>query len=202
MVEVKAVIFDFGGVLVRIADDRPRNALANELGVSLAKLDHLVFFSPTAQQASLGEISLAKHWEAVGAELGIKPEAMPAFLTHYWSADSVNWELLDFIRTLRPGYKVGLLSNAWDNLRQSMHDRWHIDGLFDELVISAEVKLVKPDPRIFELAIQRLGVQPGETIFVDDIEENIVAANRTGLVAVQFTNNQVVMAKINEYLRG
>ena len=139
-----------------MVDDRPRLALAEKLGMPLSYVDELVFLSDSARKASKGEITVAVHWEAVRRALGIPAEDMPAFLDKYWSADDVNWKLLDFIKGLRPRYKVGLLSNAWDDLRQTMHLRWNIDGLFDTLVISAEVKLVKPDPRIFYLAVERL----------------------------------------------
>ena len=185
---------------MRIVDDRPRLELARNLGVSLSRLDSLVFYSETAQRASRGEISVMKHWEAVGAALHIKPEDMPAFLDRYWSADDVNWMLLDYIRTLHPHYKLALLSNAWDDLRQTLHNRWNIDKLFDELIISAEVKLVKPDPRIFQLATERLGVQPAEVIFIDDIEENVEAARRQGMIALVYSDTKRIIAEINRYL--
>ena len=193
---VRAVIFDFGGVLVRMVDDRPRRELAEQLGVELSHLDNLVFFSESAQLASRGEISVAKHWQAVGLALGIAPRDMPAFLQKYWSADDVNWRLLEYIRSLHPRYKVGLLSNAWDDLRQTMHQRWNIDGLFDELIISAEVKIVKPDPRIFQLAVDRLKVQPQEAVFVDDIMENVAAARTQGLIGIQYLELDQTLAEL------
>jgi len=197
---IRAVIFDFGGVLVRMVDDRPRLELAKQLGVPLSHLDDLVFNSETAKQAGRGEITVAEHWKAVGQALGIAPGGMPAFLEKYWSADDVNWPLLEFIRNLHPRYKVGLLSNAWDDLRQTMHQRWNIDGLFDVLVISAEVKLGKPDPRIFHLAVERLEVQPAEAVFVDDILENVEAARREGLFAIQYVELQQAMDELNRLL--
>src|SRR4030066_464775 len=196
MATIQAVIFDFGGVLVGMIDDRPRRKLAEQLGVSLSHLDNLVFFSASAQKASLGEIDVEMHWKAVGEALGIKEEAMPQFLQQYWSADDVNWGLLDFIRSLRPRYKVGLLSNAWDDLRQTMHNRWNIDGLFDEMIISAEVGMTKPNPRIFHLVVERLGVQPGEAVFIDDILTNVEAARREGLVAIQFLQPQQTLENL------
>jgi HAD superfamily hydrolase (TIGR01549 family) len=199
-VSIQAVIFDFGGVLVRMVDDRPRLALAKRLGVPLSRLDDLVFFSESAQRASKGEINVGMHWEAVRVALGIRPEDMPGFLEQYWSADDVNWQLLDYIRDLHPRYKVGLLSNAWDDLRQTMHARWNIDGLFDELIISAEVGLVKPDPRIFHLAMERLSVQPEEAVFLDDIAENVEAARREGLNAIAFQDTQKAIDELNRYL--
>jgi epoxide hydrolase-like predicted phosphatase len=199
-VSIRAVIFDFGGVLVRIVDDRPRLELSAQLGVPLSKLDNLVFFSETAQKASKGEIRVAQHWQAVGQALGISPEGMPNFLEKYWSADDVNWQLLDFIRELHPRYKVGLLSNAWDDLRQTMHQRWNIDGLFDTMVISAEVHLVKPDPRIFHLAVERLQVLPVEAVFVDDIAENVKAAEKAGLQAIQYKELDQTLSELKKIL--
>jgi epoxide hydrolase-like predicted phosphatase len=195
-VSVRAVIFDFGGVMVRMVDDRPRRELAKQLGVELSHLDNLVFFSESAQRASRGEISVAKHWEAVRQALGIAPRDMPAFLQKYWSADDVNWRLLEYIRGLRPRYKVGLLSNAWSDLRQTMHQRWNIDGLFDELIISAEVKMLKPDPRIFQLTVDRLKVLPKEAVFVDDIMENVEAARAKGLIGIQYLELDQTLAEL------
>ena len=200
MTQIRAAIFDFGGVLVRMVDERPRLKLAEQLGIPLSKIDNLVFYSNTAQKASKGEITVAMHWEAVRKSLGIQPEEMPGFLDQYWSADDVNWELLDFIRRLHPHYKVGLLSNAWDDLRQTLHERWDIEGLFDEMVISAEVKMVKPDPRIFHLMLARLGVQAGEAIFIDDIVENVEAARKEGLLAIQYQENHKTLDELSHYL--
>jgi epoxide hydrolase-like predicted phosphatase len=200
MGKIRAVIFDFGGVLVRMVDDRPRLQLANQLGVALSRIDDLVFFSESAQKASMGEISVEAHWKAVGMALGIQPKDMPAFLEQYWSADDVNWELLEAIRKLHPSYKVGLLSNAWDDLRHTLHERWNIDGLFDELIISAEVKMMKPDPRIFHLAVERLGIQPPDAVFIDDIAQNVEAARREGLHAIQYRGTQQTMDELNKYL--
>jgi epoxide hydrolase-like predicted phosphatase len=159
-----------------------------------------MFFSDSAQKASKGEIAVSMHWEEVRKALGIRPENMGDFLQQYWSADDVNWELLEYIRKLHPRYKVGLLSNAWDDLRRTMHARWNIDGLFDELIISAEVKLLKPDPRIFHLAVERLGVLPTQTIFIDDIAENIEAARREGLFAIQYQDTLKTLEELNQCL--
>jgi FMN phosphatase YigB (HAD superfamily) len=196
----RALIFDFGGVLVRMIDDRPRLALAKKIGVPLSHLDELVFFSESAARASRGDISVTMHWEAVRKALGLNPDEMSGFLQQYWSADDVNWRLLDYIRSLRPRFKVALLSNAWVDLRKTLHDRWNIDGLFDELIISAEVKLVKPDPRIFKLATDRLKVLPDETIFIDDIAENVESARLLGLKGILYQNFDQAIAEITGYL--
>ena len=193
---IRAVIFDFGSVLVQMGDETPRQALAEQLGVPLKELYRLVFDSETASRAMVGELTIEQHWQAVGAALGVAPEALPAIRAQFWSADQVNTELVEYIRKLRPKYKVGLLSNAWNDLRQGMQQRFGFDGLFDELVISAEVGLAKPDPRIFRLAVARLGVQPEQAIFVDDVLANVEAARLIGLQAIHYRHNSQLFQEL------
>ena len=104
----------------------------------------------------------------------------------FFGQDQLDDELMDYIRRLHQTYKTALLSNAWDDLRQTLHQRWNIAGLFDTMIISAEVKIGKPDPRIFHLAVEHLEVQPAEAVFVDDVYENVEAARREGLQAMQY----------------
>lgn len=186
---IQAVIFDFGSVLVKMGDEAPRQALAGQLGVSLKELYRLIFDSDTAIRAMVGELTIDQHWLAVGTAMGVKPDDLPAIKAQFWAADLVNHELVAYIRTLHPKYKVGLLSNAWNDLRQVMQQRFGFDDLFDELIISAEVGLAKPDPRIFHLAVERLGVLPAEAVFVDDVLANAEAARGVGLHAIHYQEN-------------
>jgi epoxide hydrolase-like predicted phosphatase len=186
---IRAMIFDFGSVLVQMGDKAPRQALADQLGVPLKELYRLIFDSDSAARAMVGELTIEQHWQAVGEALGVSPDEIPAIKAQFWAADWVNRELIDYIGALRPAYKVGLLSNAWNDLRQVLRERFGFDGLFDDLVISAEVGLAKPDPRIFHLAVQRLGVQPAEAVFVDDVLANVQAAQEVGLNAIHYQNN-------------
>ena len=78
------------------------------------------------------------------------------------------------------GIRTGLLSNSWGN----EYDRsdWH--EMFDTVVISGEVGMRKPEPEIFELALDRIGLAAGDCVFIDDLEHNIVAAEQAGLVGI------------------
>jgi len=90
---------------------------------------------------------------------------------------------LDLVRGLRSRYKVSVLSNADASLRSRL-ERDGIQGLFDDVVVSAEVGMAKPEPAIFRLAAERLGVLPGECVFVDDWDDNVVAARGVGMRGV------------------
>jgi aspartyl-tRNA(Asn)/glutamyl-tRNA(Gln) amidotransferase subunit A len=195
---IRAIIFDYGSVLVRMKDETPRTQLAERYWVTLDVLYHTVFDSPTAISASVGDIPVTQHWDAVLAALNISSDERDGFLRQFWSADDLNRELVDFIRVqLRPHFKLGLLSNAWDDLRATLTERWGIVNDFDELIISAEVHVAKPNEAIYHLILERLGVAAEEAVFVDDVLANVEAARAIGIQAIQFTSNEALFADLN-----
>jgi epoxide hydrolase-like predicted phosphatase len=195
---IKAIIFDYGGVLVQMADETPRQQLAKRYGVQLRRIYHLLFNTEASTRAALGEITMAHHWRAIHEILRVPPEERADFIRLFWSADGLNRELVDILPSLRERFKLGLLSNANDDLRSMLTERWQIDGFFDDLIISAEVGLMKPDLRIYELATERLGVQPGEAMFFDDMPINVEGARIAGLHAFQYHNNPQVLKALDE----
>jgi putative hydrolase of the HAD superfamily len=93
---------------------------------------------------------------------------------------------LELVARLRPPYKVSVLSNADLSLRRRLEDEMRIHHLFDDIVCSAEVGMAKPEAEIFRLAASRLGVAPGECVFVDDWDQNIEAARTVGMTGVLY----------------
>ena len=122
------------------------------------------------------------------------------FRIFFGAVTSIDQQLVVTIRGLKPAYKTGLLSNNWPNLRRLIKDRWKIGDAFDDLVISAEVGLMKPDPRIYQLAMERLDVQPAQAIFVDDFTENIQAAQQAGWHTILFQNPDQARSDLNSLL--
>ena len=196
---IKAVFFDFGGVIGRTVDSGPRQRQADRLGISLKPLAEAVFFCESARRATLGEISESAHWVDVMHGLGLPEEQAPSFSSEFFSGDQLDQALLAFIRSLRPAYRTGLISNAWSGLRGYIVQEKFEDA-FDEMIISAEVGIAKPDPAIFHLALERFGVQPAEAVFVDDFIENIEAARTTGLFAIHFTQPEAAVDELKKLL--
>lgn len=182
---IRAIITDFGSVLVLMTDETPRRQLAERWNVPLERIYKLVF-GPVAVQAALGEISVEQHWRAVLDVLGIPPLERAGFIQQFWAADGLNEEYAAYLRSLSGHYKIGLLSNANDDLRQVLTARWQLGDLFDDMVISAEVGLLKPDPRIYQLAAARLNVALDEAVFVDDMPENVAGAQAIGMAAIHY----------------
>lgn len=199
---IRAVIFDLGGVLLRTEDRTPRTQLAESLGLTYYELSALIFDSVSAHQAMKGEITAAEHWEAVQKTLGLPQSEFEKIPRDFWGGDALDEELVDYLRDLRPHYKTGLLSNAWDDLRKMIEDEWKIDDAFDEIVISAEIGLVKPDAGIYQRMVAELDVHPGEAVFVDDFVENVAGARSQGLQAVHFIDREQALKDLGLLLEA
>jgi epoxide hydrolase-like predicted phosphatase len=178
-----------GGVLVRTENQAPREHLAQHYGITLKELYGLVFDSEVAIQATLGQVPEEGVWQNVAATLHLDADALAAFMQEFWAGDNLNADLYQFVKDLHVKYKVGLLSNAWSGARAALDSRYHMLGVFDMTIFSAEVGLAKPDRRIYQLALDRLGVEASQAIFVDDFPANIDAANALGIHAVSFNNS-------------
>jgi len=184
---IQAVIFDLGGVLLRTEDRSTRHKLAERFGISYAELEELVFFSTTGKLASVGRVSSQQHWQTVAEELGISSQEIENFQKEYFEGDRLDMEMIDFIRSLRKEYRTALLTNAWDNLR-SWLEELGVSDAFDHLIISAELGLAKPDPRLYNLALEQIGVKAEQAILVDDFIENVEGARSVGMQAILFKN--------------
>ncbi len=197
---IKTVIFDFGGVLVRTEDSRYRKRLAESFGMTYEEIDQLVYGSPTSKQAGIGAITARQHQAAVMEKLGLKPEDFKAFGDEFWRGDSLDQKLVDFIKGLQGNFRTVLLSNAWDDLRPLLKDLWKIDGIFDEIFISAEIKMAKPDPAIYQHVIKMLAADPATMVFLDDFIENVLGAREQGINAIHFRSREQALAELTEYL--
>jgi len=100
----------------------------------------------------------------------------------------LNEELVEYVETLQGKYKLALLSNSSsDYLRNELH-KYDLERYFDEIVISSEVGLIKPEPAIFEHVMEKLGAKPEECIFTDDNPHNVEAAERLGIKGIVFVD--------------
>jgi len=202
MSKITVVFWDLGGVLVRTEDRSKRERWEHRLGMEPRQLDRLIFGGDAGRKASVGEYSVDEVWEWVRQELDLSQEEGQQLARDFWQGDDLDSELVAYIRGLRVKFQTGLISNAWLELRGMLENHWNIDDAFDDLVISAEVGLAKPDPAIYRLALERLNVEADRAVFVDDFIQNIAAAAEIGMHAVHFTNPDQAMADVNQHIGG
>ena len=204
---IKAAIFDMGGVLLRTADAAPRQALAQRYGFSVEQMLQIIFASESSHRAERNEKSDTAHWDWALDQLRVPQPERQDFIRQWWAGDRMDYDLLAFINSLRPGLRTGLLSNAWPATRQNIQRHWGgLEQYFDVVVFSAEVGMRKPEPAFYQWMLEQLGVIPQETIFIDDLGENVEAAAKLGLGAIQFRSpeqaRQEILAKLNHTVRG
>ncbi|MGP3955387.1 HAD family hydrolase [Nonomuraea sp. 3N208] len=106
--------------------------------------------------------------------------------------------MYDMLRDVREhGVKTCLVSNSWSN--EYPRDDW--DGLFDAVVISGEIGMRKPEPRIFHYALDQVGLAGEECVFIDDIEANIVAARTLGMTGIHHRDTDTTITELETLLR-
>ncbi|HET9915203.1 MAG TPA: HAD family phosphatase [Anaerolineales bacterium] len=196
---IKAVFFDLGGVIVRTEFQTPRQQLADRLGMDLDDLYKLVFDSETSARASVGEISTEEHWAFVMQRLKRPDSEVAAIRREFFAGDIIDRTLLDYIRSLRGKYKTGVISNAWGDLRDYIV-REKFEDAFDKIIISAEVGVMKPEAKIFRIALEQFGVSPNEAVFVDDVYANIQGCEKVGMKGIYFKDPETALQQLKKLL--
>jgi HAD superfamily hydrolase (TIGR01509 family) len=173
---VKAVIFDCFGVLTT---DYWKEFVATLTAEQIEPARSIIY------RYDAGKIDRADFLKSVKKLTGRTPREVeklkPGEMTK-------NIELLDYIRKLKKTYKIGLLSNIGSNwIRKSFLSESE-QAIFEQMVLSFEVGMAKPDPEIFELTAKRIGVDISQCVLVDDSEGHCWAAIKTGMQAINYKN--------------
>jgi epoxide hydrolase-like predicted phosphatase len=199
---IRAVVFDIGGVLEytpRLGIDEQWEAkLGLEPGTLGQRLIHLW------RGGSLGTITLDEVHNGMAEAMDWSAEQVSAYMEDVWReyVGTLNTELAEYFASLRPTYKTGILSNSFVGAREREMAAYHFDQMADVIIYSHEVGLRKPDPRIYELTWQRLGVQPHEMIFLDDHDDMVEPARALGVHGIVFTHNARTIAEIEACLKA
>ena len=196
---IRAVFFDLGGVILRTEYQAPRQHLAEKLGMEYDDLVKVVFDSESGYKASIGAITPDEHWAAVIKRLKRPASELEAIRHEFFAGDIIDRTLLEFLRSLRGTYKTGLISNAWGDLRDYIV-RERFDDAFDHMIISAEVGAVKPEAKIYKIALEQAGVQANEAVFVDDFAVNIEGCEKVGMQGIYFEDAESTLLQLRELL--
>ena len=199
---IKAILWDMGGVVLRTEDPTFRRIWAARLKIDEKQLPKMVFDNEKAHDATLGLITDNELWVWINGQFGLSPEEGARFRKEFFDGDRMDWDLLKRIQNLRSQCKMGLLSNAWMDARQSVSTKYPGWDVFDFIFFSAEIHLMKPDPKIFQYVTDFMKVLPAETIFVDDQVENVEAANQFGIHGIRFYNSEQALQEVLHFLNS
>ncbi len=206
---IEAVISDFGGVLTTPLV-QSFMAFQDETGITPENLGKAMQAATEANgqnplfEMERGEISedefLRQLTNALEPLLGHRPE-MHRFKEIYFEALEPNPPMIDLMRELKAtGYRMAMLTNnvkEWEPLWRSMLP---VDEIFETVVDSAFVGCRKPESRIYAITLERLGLPAEACMFVDDVKVNCEGAERAGIAAVHFQQNEQAIPEIRAQL--
>jgi epoxide hydrolase-like predicted phosphatase len=182
---IKAIVFDFFGVIC----SNEYWQLAKDY--SQANFD----FQKSAEQTNLGSIP----WQSFISKLAAATNKTTDEVNQMYSSERLDPRLIGLIEILHKKYKIGLLTNANHQFIDDILNRNNILRLFDTVVISSKEGIIKPDPKIYQLVLDRLGVKAQESIYIDDLEKHVEGANKLGIHGIlykDFNNLQLELSRL------
>ena len=199
---IRVVAFDLGGVFFMgkglALNDAKTTEWAARLGVSPQALSRRVWDGPDIEAANIGALSAEEYAARAAARLQADAPTLLALLESLFS-EPLNHELVAYARRLKDRLPLAALTNNWSFGRRLLQRQGILD-LFDPIVSSAEVGLKKPDPEIYRLLLDRLALPAEAVAFVDDVEENIRAAEAFGIRGILFGDTREGIAALERLL--
>ena len=200
---IKNIVFDIGNVLVEF---RPEKVFA-ELGVSAEKIQGLAnatVYSPLWPELDRGVMEEAAVFEKMKEATPEYAKEIDLFIEKGLGNIVSSFDYAaDWLKGLQErGYKVYLLSNYPESFfEQHSKEKFTFLPYVDGKIVSAYVKLIKPDIRIYEELINTYGLQAEECVFLDDREENVEGAKKAGMKGIQFFSYEDAVNQLEEMLR-
>jgi putative hydrolase of the HAD superfamily len=208
---IEAIISDFGGVLTSPLTESFVGVLdasgisLEEMGKAMAAIAEREGSNPLFELET-GRVSEASFFDNLSNELSARRGSavdLDGWGERYFKQLRPNDRLIAYMRELRArGYKMAICTN---NIRE-WEARWRamlpVDEIFDVVVDSAFVGARKPEPRIYEITLERLGCAAERALFIDDVEHNCEAARRLGMLAIRFRSTEQAIEDIEAALRS
>ena len=196
---MRGLLVDFGGVLTSNVFDSFREFSERE-GLDPDAVRRLFREDPDAlallRQLERGDIGEQRFSERFGPLLGV--DDTEGLVDRLFEGMGPDEAMLTAVKRARAsGVRTGLISNSWGAGR---YDRDVFPELFDGVVISGEVGMHKPEPQIFRLGAERIGVPPEQCVFVDDLKENCAGAEKVGMTAILHRGAGRTLPRLEELL--
>jgi putative hydrolase of the HAD superfamily len=198
----EGLLVDFGGVLTTNVFESFA-AFCRDEGLPEHHVRDAFRSDPTPRQLlfelELGQLPAPEFERRFAAAIGLGAERAEGLVTRLFEHAEPDEAMLGAVAAAkRAGVRTGLISNSWGEAL--VYDRDRFPELFDAWVISHEVGLRKPDPEIYALTLERLGLPAGACLFLDDLDVNVAAARELGFRAIQFHDTAQAIAEIEAAL--
>lgn len=201
---IKTIIFDFGNVLYQTPDFERLKRWNKVLGLRDDPEISAILANPNESafmnRIFLGEIPEDTIWQLMTEKWNMSPKLLKKFKKNITSKRKLKRPMVKLLAELHQHYQTGILSNAGTQTRGLMVDVLGLDKLVEDIVISAEEGVSKPDPAIFQIALERLNASAETSLFLDDYLPNVEAARALGMIAVHFIDDRQATREIRSIL--
>jgi putative hydrolase of the HAD superfamily len=197
---LRNVIFDFGGVLIRW---RPQEIIEGFYADEAlrSRVREVVFEHPDWVEMDRGTLMEPEAIERFAQRMQRPAGEMRALMDHMRASLTPMEETIAIVQALgQRGLALYALSNMPGTTYAHLRERHSFYDHFRGIVISGHERLVKPDPAIFELIARRYGLDPAETLFIDDVAPNIESAARCGFRVIQFRDAAQCLSELDAHL--
>jgi len=198
-VSIKALIFDMHGVLLFSNEATIELSFAKRLKIPVEQVGP-IFHGEFNDRADIGEITQRDFWLHTLECMGLPESRLPEIENFFDEEFFIDPIMLKAVCNYRKHFKTAMLTNYSDGLRPRLGNQWDVRGAFDEIIISWEIKMIKPNPDIFDYTINKLQVSKEEAVFIDDRIINICGALDYGLHAIHFRNRDQALAELERLI--
>jgi len=180
---IKGLIFDFGGVLTE-----PTSQLkifcedfAKKQGIDPIRFK--ITFLETWGDARIGNLSPDAFWHNIAAEYNLSPSKLRSEFLSFFKIDE---RALDFVKSLRKKYKIAIITNIVQDLFEYLDNKYYLSKYFSAIVTSYKMRTTKPDIAIYREVVKELGLLADECLYIDDMKDNLMSAQKTGMNTIHF----------------
>lgn len=176
---IKAIVFDFAGVVAPgvVLQWVKKNLSADD--------PRYKTFQKATDKWDIGGISVDEFYLLISQITNISAESIQKEL---YDKSTYHTEIISIIKQLKPKYKIILFSNNFAHNLYKFLDKHNLRSLFDEIIISSEHKLKKPDPKFYKLMLSLTKVNNDEAIFIDDTQTFVDVGNKLGIKSLLYRN--------------
>ena len=195
----RALFFDIGNVLIRFDPRIALRGLAASTHRPEEEMVELLKGWRLVPEYECGRVSTIEFFDEICALLSLHPISMDDF-REIWSGVFMQEMLVspEILRTLRKSYRLGLISNTNELHFGVISEKFPVLSEFHDATLSFQVGAMKPAPEMFSQAVRRAGCAPGESLFIDDLEENVQAARAFGIPSIRFQTQEQLLAELLE----
>jgi putative hydrolase of the HAD superfamily len=196
---IKAIIWDLEGVILHTNDVNISTSVARRLGVTPSEVEQ-VFNSEINDAVDRGEFTHDEFWNRFLLQLNLPRESKKHLEAFFHNDFVIDAQMVEDIHEYRKNYKTGLLTNFSDAARPMLEGKWNVKNAFDEIVVSCEIKMIKPEAGIYQYILDKLTCESQEAIFIDDKPVNVEGARAVGIHAFQYTDRHAMNREIDRII--